>query len=449
MSELLKFLCEKIPQFRKSRLPALYSDFEHLRTINPEGYHANISAWLQGLAAAARAAAIPTINKRPNLLSFSLNEDLLNALENENVQPLSLGIVVREGIENGQLIPREEYMKAFSSIYEKSWARWPWKALSQGLNQLGFYRNPKLDKSSTGEFVVLENIEAAAMKAKKRFSNFQERHDRIFTRAKFTEVFENVFDTVYPLSDSDMELFLKYLARDAGLISYNPELVKLRLANETDQITSDDLTIASLKKLIEDLNHQIQGLTLRHGELTHSAKEAVLKNNRTAALGVLKSKSLINQTLEKRYATLAQLEDVYLKIIQASTQVELVKVMETSTKVLMTLNEEVNALGPAEKVVDMLQDQIQLVDEINTQTALGLTVDEEMLDLELKAMVQNQEDIETLETKTKLDALKAMDRPSKEANAKALKNSEIQNELAESTNLLENLSLEPGVKITE
>ncbi|POS88156.1 hypothetical protein EPUL_000325 [Erysiphe pulchra] len=412
-------------------------------------YTANISAWLQGLAAAARAAAIPTINKRPNLLSFSFSEDLLNALENENVRPLSLGIVVREGIEKGQLIPRKEFMQAFSSIYEKSWAKWPWQALSQGLKQLGFYRNPKLDKSSTGEFVLLENIEAAAMKAKKRFSSFQERHNRIFTRVKFTEDFEYILDTKYPLSDSDMELFLKFLARDLGLISYNSELVKLRLINETDQITSDDLTIASLKKLIEDLNNQIQGLTLRHEELSHSAKEAVLKNNRTAALGALKSKSLINQTIEKRYVTLAQLEEVYLKIVQASTQVELVKVMEASTKVLMTLNEEIQALGPTEKVVDMLQDQMQLVDEINTQTAHGITVDEDMLDLELEAMERDQEEIEALETKTKLDPLKVVDLPPKEANAMALKNSEIQKEFAESINLLENLSLEPDVKITE
>lgn len=449
MSELLKFLCENIPQFRKSRLPSLYSDFEHLRTLNPEGYKANISAWLQGLAAAASAAVIPTNNKRPNLLSISFNEDLLNALENENVRPLSIGIVVREGIEKGQLIPYKEFMEASLSIYEKSWALWPWQTLARGLKQLGLYRYPKLDKSSIGEFIVVENMEAAAMKAKKRFLSFQEKHDRIFTRSKFTEVLESIFDNKYSLSDSDMNLFLKFLARDVGLISYNSDLVKLRLANEIDQITSDDLTIASLKKLMEDLNHQIQGLTLRHEELTHSAKEAVLKKNRIAALGALKTRSLINQTIEKRYTTLAQLEDVYLKIVQASTQVELVKVMEASTKVLMTLNEEVQALGSAEKVVDMLQDQIQLVDEISTQTTLGLTIDEDMLDLELETMERDQEDIEALETKTKLDALNAMDDSFEEAKAKASTNPEIQKELAESINLLDKLSLEPDVKIAE
>ncbi|KHJ35291.1 putative snf7 family protein [Erysiphe necator] len=441
MSELLKFLCENLPQFRKSRLPALYSDFEHLRITNPEGYAANVSAWLQGLAVATRSGVTPTIDKRPNLLSLSINEELLNALENEKGRPLSIGIVIREGIGKGQLIPRQKFMNLPSSIYEKSWVQRQWQVLTQGLKLYGIYRDSNRgDEFSEGEFVVLENIEAAATKAKLRLSDFRERCDRIFTRTNFTENFERILESKYPLSESDMELFLKFLARDMGVISYNSELVKLRSLNDKDEITSHDSTIASLKKLIEDLNIQIEGLTQKYGELTDSAKNAASRNNRNAALVALKSRKIVDQTIEKRYATLAQLENTLSKIVQASTQVEFVKIIEASTEVLITLNKETQALAPTEGVFDKLQDQIQLVDELDTQTTLGLEVDEDMLDLELQAIERDQQELEELETKAKLDTIKAMDRKSEEALLKASIDSEVQKKVVESTDVLENLS---------
>ncbi|RKF72136.1 uncharacterized protein GcM1_249213 [Golovinomyces cichoracearum] len=454
MSELIGFLCDNVPQFRKSRLSALYSDFSYLRTTNPDGYVANVSAWLQGLASATRAGVMPTINKNPNLLSMTLNQDLIHALETENGRPLSIGIVSREGIANGQLIPRKEFMEAVSSIYQKSWSSWPWYTFTHFLKQFGNFRSfSRNEVLPVMELVVLENLEAAAKEAKKKFLTFNGRSEKIFSRAAFVAEFGSVLGPKVTLSDSDMELFLKFLARDLALISYNPEIVKLRSQNETDAISLEDVTIASLKKLIGDLNRQITALTHKCEELNASAKVAVSKNNKTAALAALRSKNLTTKTLEKRYITMGQLEEVFSKIEQASDQLELIQLMQASTRVLSSLNKESKGPEEAENIIEKLQEHMQLVDEFDINFESGFTVDESELDLELEAIERDEKEqkeaneqamklqAQESETKLKLKVLESMDRQSQTDKIKPSAVSEIQKEVDDSSELLKNLSL--------
>ena len=105
------------------------------------------------------------------------------------------------------------------------------------------------------------------------------------------------------------------------------------------------------KTLIKDLEMQTEVLTKKVDELAATAKDAVARKNRVSALAVLRSKKLAETTLTKRHATLAQLEEVFSKIEQAADQVELVSIMEASTRVLTGLNEEV---GGVERVDDDL-----------------------------------------------------------------------------------------------
>ncbi|TQS36428.1 hypothetical protein Golomagni_03124 [Golovinomyces magnicellulatus] len=462
MSELIGFLCDNVPQFRKSRLSALYSDFSYLRTTNPDGYIANISAWLQGLASATRAGVMPTINKNPNLLSFTVNQDLIHALETENGRPLSIGIVVREGMANGQLIPRKEFMEAASSIYQKSWSIWPWYTLTRIFKQFGNFRSFSRDEVLPAmELVVLGNLEAAAKETKKKFLNFNGRSEKLFSRATFATEFGSVLGPKVTLSDSDMELFLKFLARDLAFISYNSEIVKLRSQNETDIISLEDVTIVSLKKLIGDLTKQITALTHKYEELSTSAKVAVSKNNKTAALAALRSRNLTKKTLEIRYTTIAQLEEVFSKIEQASDQLELIQVMQASTRVLSSLNRESKGSEEAENIIEKLQEQMQLVDEFDINLESGFAVDENELDLELEAIERGEKEqkeadeqamklqAEELETKSKLKVLEDMDRQSQKTKIKPLANSEVQREVDDSSELLKRLSLGPETSTAE
>ncbi|KAG4439761.1 hypothetical protein IFR05_004783, partial [Cadophora sp. M221] len=122
MSELLTYLLDNEPQFRKTRLEDLYSDFGETRSINSDGYHANITAWLQALSHATLAGHMPSSSASPDLLSISISNDLVLALESrEWGRPSALGTVVREGIKSRQWIDVGEFEAAKESIYKKGW----------------------------------------------------------------------------------------------------------------------------------------------------------------------------------------------------------------------------------------------------------------------------------------------------------------------------------------
>jgi charged multivesicular body protein 7 len=76
----------------RARLASLYSDFRVQRTTNPDGYAANVSAWLVGLSHAAKDHALPEEN---GTLALKTGESLLRALETkEHGRPLALGAVI-------------------------------------------------------------------------------------------------------------------------------------------------------------------------------------------------------------------------------------------------------------------------------------------------------------------------------------------------------------------
>lgn len=82
-------------QHSRARLASLYSDFRVLRSTNPDGYAANVSAWQDALEHAARAGVIPAPGGGLSFLSLSTDENLMRALESKEWgRPLALGTVV-------------------------------------------------------------------------------------------------------------------------------------------------------------------------------------------------------------------------------------------------------------------------------------------------------------------------------------------------------------------
>ncbi|KAH7355231.1 Snf7-domain-containing protein [Rhexocercosporidium sp. MPI-PUGE-AT-0058] len=441
MSELLTYLLTHESQFRKTRLEDLYSDFGKSRSINPDGYHANITAWLQALSHATLAGHMPSSSASPDLLSITISNDLVLALETrEWGRPSALGTVVREGTKARLWIDVREFEEAKESVYKQSWTI-PVPSVGDvvgwGLRQLGFGGGE--EKLVRGKVVVMENLEAAGKEVVKRTEGVRGRVDRIFSREAFREAHGDVAGKGKVLTEADMELLLKFLARDKGVLSYDGEIVKLKAPNKKtpSPITAEDTTIASLKTLIKDLEAQTDVLTKKVDELAATAKEAVVRKNRVSALAALRSKKLAETTLTKRHATLAQLEEVFSKIEQAADQVELVGVMEASTRVLTGLNKEVGGIERVDDVVDQLREQMSQVDEVGNviaEAGQGVNVaDEEEVDDELEAIEREErekreeevrlekeerEKQEAAETMRKLDALEDVERQTKEAAAK-------------------------------
>ncbi|TAQ86972.1 hypothetical protein B7494_g4707 [Chlorociboria aeruginascens] len=464
MSELLSFLLNNDPSFRRARLAALYSDFRPLRTLNPDGFQANISAWTKGLSAAAKAGCLPSHGSTPDSFILQVDDELLRALDTKEWgRPLSLGTVFAEACKRGEMMNMNEFGERKESIYKRKWGIGPWEALEWGLRQIGVVRGGE-ENLKVGSLVLIGNLEGAAGELEKRCRGRIGRVERIFSKRKFEEEFGGVVGSEKGLSDRDMDVFLSFLARDKGLLAYEGETIKLKRPEEAlaSPITAEDITIASLTSLIADLEVQTTDLEKRIDKLGVTAKEAVTKKNRVSALAALRSRKLAESTLSKRRATLGQLEEVFSKIEQAADQVELVRVMQGSTQVLRGLNKEVGGVEKVDDVVDQLREQMSEVDEVgNVIAEIGQgNVDEMEVDDELEVMEkevrqkreenqraerEEREKQEAAETKRKLDALEEVERAA--ARAKQGGNKKSEKDVMETEQELKRLSLEPITNI--
>ncbi|KAH7158799.1 Snf7-domain-containing protein [Fusarium sp. MPI-SDFR-AT-0072] len=429
MGELADYLINNDPSFSRSRLAARYSDFRSQRTLNPDGYQANISAWRQALSDLVATGKISHRGSSPDHFVLKLDDSLLRSLEHKEFgQPLALGTVVREATAGRDFIPLQDFEKSQQSIYQRSWAGLPWSVMSWTLRQLGVVDPARGDdKLPTGQYVIVKNMEAAAKELGDLMAEKVSRFDRVFSRAQFQKAFsaalvkgqyltdsdldvlqfQKAFSAALVkgqyLTDSDLDVLLKFLSRDKEVIEYDGKTIRIKGSGEQGGITKEDAAIASLKELTESLKHQADLLNTRINELSQTAKDAVTKKNRVAALAALKSKKIAETSLATRYATLNQLEEVSAKLEQAADNMQLVNVMEASSGALASLNAQVGGAERVDAVMDRLREQSCATDEVSAILAesTGEVIDETALDDELEAMEAQEREKEGEKTKSK------------------------------------------------
>lgn len=87
-----------IPYFNevdRARLPSLYSDFSLHRYTNPDGFDINVYAWYDVLRKAAWDGLLPPDTSETDILSLTVGEELLSALETDEWgRPQALGTVM-------------------------------------------------------------------------------------------------------------------------------------------------------------------------------------------------------------------------------------------------------------------------------------------------------------------------------------------------------------------
>lgn len=350
---------------------------------------------------------------------------------------------MRDALSKKEMMPIQEFLAAKESIYHKSWPLKPWEILSWGLKQLGLAQGQDgEDKLPVGRLVILANVESAAEELAQRVTGLTTRTERIYSKRLFHKAFANVLGSKNQMTTADMDILLKFMARDKGMLDYDGQTIKLKGHTETDTltITSEDSTIASLKTLMEDLQAQVDGLTLRVEKLSNIAQDAITRKNRISALAALRSKKLIETILSRQSATLLRLEEVYAKIGQAADQVELVRILEGSTGVLKALNEEVGGAERVDDVVYELKEQMTQVEEVgNALTEVGQgTADEDEVEAELVVMErkdrekreeaerlerEERERMEVADTKRKLERLEGAERQAAQDRKEAGKES--------------------------
>lgn len=384
-----------------------------------------MSAWKRGLSNAALAGKTPSKSPTRNHLTLELDDALLRALETKQFgRPLALGAVLQEALASGEMIPLPQFLKATQSIYHKSWGSIPWAVAGWALRQVGLTGGPG-GNMPKGQVVVVQNLEAVAKAFAEATADRTSPFERIFSRTHFQRTFERGLlsqpqqqsqqqrSQQQKLSETDFDVLIRFLSRDKGLLVTDGHTVKIRDASEgeTATISEEDSAIASLKELMESLTQQTDALSKRIDELSVTAQDAVRRKNRVSALAALKSKKLAENNLATRYATLNQLEEVAHKIQRAADNVQLVRVMESSTGALRSLNKQVGGADRVDAVLDDLREQMGEVDEVGNLIAEvgqgGAVVDEMEVDDELEAMLAEEKKKEEEAERIKREAKEA------------------------------------------
>ncbi|OAA70839.1 SNF7 family protein [Akanthomyces lecanii RCEF 1005] len=413
MGELAEFLAQNDAAFRKARLPALYADFRPQRTLNPDGYTANVTAWRHALSLLASRGMLSQ-GANASVLILNLEDTLLRRLESRQFgQPLALGTVVRESVAANAMFPVQTFLQAQQSVFQRSWSGVPWAVMGWTLRQMGIVDPSRGDDTlPKGQYVLLENVEAAT----KHFNDIMTEHtskfDRVFTKSQFYNTFASDLIPGQRLSEADVNVLLCYLSRDKGIIEYDGKIIRVKGVGDQTGITEDDKAIASLKDVTVKVKHQADLLSARIDELELDAKKALARKNKVSALAALRQKKVAEQTLSTRYATLNQLEETANKIEQAADNVAIVQAMEASSGVLASLNAQVGSADKVDAVMDELRDRVADTDELTAilaESTDSQTVDEGEIDDELAAMereaAEKEEEKEAEKAKDKMDKI--------------------------------------------
>ncbi|CUS13127.1 unnamed protein product [Tuber aestivum] len=388
MSELLSFILAH-EQFRRARLPSLYSDFRPLRANNPSGFLANVTAWKSALG---QAAANGVLGR--DTLVLEVGEELVSSLATrEWGRPLALGTVVNETVATREFISLEVFLSMRESVYYRPWVD-PWKILGWGLEIAGLKSRAVEDgKIREGKVVVLRNIEETAKTILNEISKKPSIVDRIFSTEMFLQEFPIHGKR---LSETDLKVLLVFLSRDLREASLANNTIKFKPpTGELTPVSSHDTTIANLKTLITSLHTTIATLSTKISASDAKARTAIQSSNKHAALSALKSKKMAETSLESRAKSLTQLEEVLVRIEQAADNVELVRMLEDSSKVLAGLNKRVGGVERVDTVVDELREQMDETDEVTKilgeETGAAAQVDDGEVEGEFEALLREEE----------------------------------------------------------
>lgn len=361
---------------------------------------------------------------------LDVDERLARALESKQFgRPLCLGVVVAEAVAAKDIVPLKEFLTAKESVYHRPWTVLsPWALAGWVARQLGvaeMWRGRRGDRVPVGRFVVVKNAEEAGEGFARAVQGVESRFERIYSVAQFRREFAGRLVEGRRLSGTDVDVLLRFLDRDKGVVVYDGRTVKIRAGDDTT-LTEEDEGIAQLKELLGYLTHQTEVLSTRVEELGETAKQAVVKKNRVAALAALKSKKLAETTLAARFNTLSQLEETANKIQQAADNVALVRVMEGSGEALRRLNSAVGGAEGVEGVVERLRSQMDTADEVNSiltdaEAAGGVVVDEGEIDDELAVMESEEKAKEEAERKKVEDEKKRVEEEKKAAEAEEVR----------------------------
>lgn len=386
----------QVPAFKQSRLKSLFGEFSHLKEQNPEGYEANVQAWL---ALLRQCLSSHTFDSTVTLPTAQL---ALKLVSPDHGPPKLLALVLERLVQDGLWVPLSIYTAAAvkpvptslltdylspRKLISRSWASLRLLRYTLRADLAGLLREDTLIHWDTLVAVAdslwphlkasidSQGTYLATLMDEEHFRNIVQQHQK-------------------QLSPSDLEALLVYYSRDCGKLQVE-RATQVCIKVGSAPLTDTDKGIIDVNSSIRNLERRTATLekVLDH-EIADRLKQLVAsKASKERLKTVLVRKRQIADSLSKTLATLSNLQLIMEKINEAQTNLTIAESLASASLVLTKLNLQVS-FDAVDNVCQQIEEQIETTDEItnalNSLSALDATdVDEELKALEAEYEQKN------------------------------------------------------------
>lgn len=382
-------IISQVPGFKESRLRSLYSDFSHLKDINPEGFEANIIAWCDALELCL------TNHYFDSTLTLPGPEMASKLADPTYGQPKGLATVLDTEIRRGNYVPW--------SIYNHSSPESAW-SLKDYLSPMRWVES-KLKSYRIGSFSLLDGkggIRNDYFIDWKRLATTGNRVGELITArvqsegnysAKLldSDLFVELVKKLDPdLSDLDIQVVLIYLSRDCGKLTVESDYENTRRAFikvDSSPLTEEDIGTIKVKASIRSIQNRTDVLAERLDKEIPEKIQMLLKRGKDddRLKNVLVQKSYVTRSLNKSLGILSQLNVILDNINEAQTNVSVYTSLRTAKGVLEAFNNQIS-FDDLDKVRLELDDEIAISNELTEAMVITPDLDESAIDDELKEL---------------------------------------------------------------
>ncbi|KAL6940182.1 hypothetical protein ACO0QE_004077 [Hanseniaspora vineae] len=416
-----------------SRIPSLYSDFQRLKDLNPEGYDANIAFWENYIYAEIKST------------TFNI-KDLLVSLKNEKYgEPKSLNIPLDRMIAQKRLMLVEKFENP--GTFLTSSLKW---ALSKVVFDVSFKTRLSEGSSDYLKDIRLVHLKNLQELSEKCMSVFQEKIIKTSTRSldlilTFEDAHRLIHDQVH--SPTEFHLVVKYLSNYSNDLICSDGYIKFFkksiFESKKTQISDTEFAFADLKWGITRLEMEIDKME----DQMRSYQERIKRNLHTKDVTLLRSLLKVRKSMEvnRKSYILQQEKLLHIKneVESAANNSMMVEVLTKSSSLLTTLNEEIENISAVDELLMNIEEQSKITEKASNALVLSTEQDSEV-DTELDQMLEEIKE----ERKSSLMAPKESEKREQRKEAKA----EEEEEEKADTKLvqqLESLTLKSVADLTE
>ena len=382
-------IISQVPGFKESRLRSLYSDFSHLKEVNPEGYDANISAWCDVLDLCLKDHYFQSTITLPGT-------ELASKLADPNYgHPKGLASVLDSEIQNGKYVPWSIYK--FSSP-EPAWNLKdyfsPMRWVEQKLRTYRIGKFSLLDGKGgvcNDYFINWHILASTGDRLGEKITAEVQSEGTYSAKLLDSDLFMELVKKLDPnLSDLDIQVLLIYLSRDCGKLTVVSDYENARRAFvkvDNSPITEEDFGIIKIKANIRSIQARTDILAERlDKEIPEKIRTLLQRGKNDERLrNVLVQKTYVTKFLNKSLGILSQLNMILDKINDAQTNVSVYDSLRTAKGVLAFFNNQIS-FADLDKIQLELDEEIAISNELTDALVVTPDMDERAIDDEMEEL---------------------------------------------------------------